>query len=66
MQNHKSRTMTKFIVTAIMAIMLLFGFALPSSIVLANIQRYESINVQAATNEITVSGIKKSYNRVFV
>ena len=62
MQNHKSRTMTKFIVTAIMAIMLLFGFALPSSIVLANIQRYESINVQAATNEITVSGIKKSYN----
>ena len=61
MQNHKTKPLTKFIVTAIMTIMLALGFVLPSTVVLANIQRYEAINVQAASNELQVSGIKKSY-----
>ncbi len=62
MQNHKTNSMFKFVVTAILSLMLLFSFVLPSSVFMANIAKYESVSLKAdASNEITVSGLKKSY-----
>lgn len=62
MQNHKTNSMLKLVVTAILSVMLLFSFVLPTSIFMANLAKYESVNLKAdATNEITVSGLKKSY-----
>ena len=62
MQNYKTNSMIKFIVTAILTIVLAFGFILPASTILSNIQRYEAMTVKAATGQLQVTGIKKSYN----
>ncbi len=62
MQKNKTNSMIKFITTAILTIMLILGFVLPTSIVLSNIQRYEALTVKAASSELKVTGIKKSYN----
>ncbi len=63
MQKNKTNSMIKFIVTAILTIMLVFGFALPTSVIMSNIQRYDSISVKAdGTNEIEINKIPKSAN----
>ena len=62
MQNYKTNSMIKFIVTAILTIVLALGFILPASTILSNIQRYEAMTVKAATGQLQVTGIKKSYN----
>lgn len=61
MQNHKSNSFIKFLVTAVLAFMLLLGFALPTSVILSNVQRYEEMTVKAASNSIEVQGLKREY-----
>ena len=61
MQTQKSKSILKFLATTLLTFMLMLGFALPTSIVLSNVQRYEAMTVKAASNSIEIQGLKKSY-----
>ena len=61
MQTHKSKSIVKFLATTLLTFMLILGFALPTSVILSNVQRYEATTVKAASTDIAIQGLKKSY-----
>ncbi len=62
MQNHKTNSLLKLVIIAVLSMMLLFSFILPASVFSASNSKYESIKLNAdADNELQVTGLKTSY-----
>lgn len=62
MQNHKTNSLLKLAVIAVLSIMLVFSFILPSTVFMAKIAKYDSVKLSAdSVNELEITGLKTSY-----